>query len=93
MVHHSKLRSDDGLIVGASQNNSARVPFPKSAKTRRARQTRRARSTTAHLEDNLAAIAEGPLDDAVVQAFDAGWKLVQQAGICPSYARGTSKYD
>lgn len=37
------------------------------------------------LEENLAATEEGPLEPAVVQAFDQAWRLV--AHDCPNYFR------
>ena len=49
-------------------------------------------SKVAHLEDNLAGLGGGPLDDGVVASLDAGWAAVRASGLCPSYERGTSKY-
>ena len=49
-------------------------------------------SKVAHLEDNLAGLGGGPLDDGVVASLDAGWAAVKASGLCPSYERGTSKY-
>jgi len=47
-----------------------------------------------HLDANLAAV-EGaePLPAEVAAACDEGWARVKGAGICPSYERGTSKYE
>uniref|UniRef100_A0A8C2S389 NADP-dependent oxidoreductase domain-containing protein n=1 Tax=Capra hircus TaxID=9925 RepID=A0A8C2S389_CAPHI len=42
-------------------------------------------SSLEQLEENLAATEEGPLEPAVVQAFDQAWRLV--AHDCPSYFR------
>ncbi|KAH8045205.1 phenanthrene-epoxide hydrolase [Aureococcus anophagefferens] len=47
-------------------------------------------SKVAHLEDNLAGLGGGPLDDGVVASLDAGWAAVKASGLCPSYERGTS---
>ncbi|KAJ1459256.1 NADP-dependent oxidoreductase domain-containing protein [Pelagophyceae sp. CCMP2097] len=66
LAHHSKLRQDDGVIVGASK--------------------------LSHLEENLLALEEGPLDQGIVDAFEAGWQQIRAAGVCPSYHRGNSKY-
>jgi aflatoxin B1 aldehyde reductase len=50
-------------------------------------------SKSAHLEDNLAGLAdEEPLPESVLAAIDRGWELVRSAGCVPSYERGTSKY-
>lgn len=42
-------------------------------------------SSLEQLEQNLAATEEGPLEPAVVQAFDQAWHLV--AHECPNYFR------
>lgn len=42
-------------------------------------------SSLEQLEENLAATEEGPLEPAVVQAFDQAWRLV--AHDCPNYFR------
>ncbi len=53
MVHHSKLGSGDGVLLGASKFE--------------------------HLEQNLKCFNEAePLSAAVVEAFDAGWKLCEE---------------
>ena len=49
-------------------------------------------SKVAHLEDNLAGLGGGPLDDGGVASLDAGWAAGKASGLCPSYERGTSKY-
>mmetsp|Transcript_563 Transcript_563/g.2205 ORF Transcript_563/g.2205 Transcript_563/m.2205 type:complete len:107 (-) Transcript_563:281-601(-) len=49
-------------------------------------------SKLAHFDDNLAAVAEGPLPDDVLAAFDEAWELVKAHACCPSYERGTSLY-
>lgn len=42
-------------------------------------------SSMEQLQENLAAVEEGPLEPAVVEAFDQGWHLV--AHECPNYFR------
>lgn len=42
-------------------------------------------SSLEQLEQNLAATEEGPLEPAIVQAFDQAWHLV--AHECPNYFR------
>lgn len=42
-------------------------------------------SSVQQLTQNLAATEEGPLEPAVVQAFDRAWQLV--AHECPNYFR------
>ena len=42
-------------------------------------------SSLEQLEENLAATEEGPLEPAVMQAFDQAWRLV--AHDCPNYFR------
>ncbi|XP_013009431.2 aflatoxin B1 aldehyde reductase member 3-like [Cavia porcellus] len=42
-------------------------------------------SSVKQLQENLAAVEEGPLEPAVVEAFDQGWHLV--AHDCPNYFR------
>lgn len=42
-------------------------------------------SSLEQLEQNLALVEEGPLEPAVVEAFDQAWNLV--AHECPNYFR------
>lgn len=42
-------------------------------------------SSLEQLEQNLAATEEGPLEPAVVEAFDQAWNMV--AHECPNYFR------
>lgn len=42
-------------------------------------------SSLEQLEQNLALVEEGPLEPAVVEAFDQAWNLV--AHDCPNYFR------
>lgn len=41
-----------------------------------------------HFQQNLAALAKGPLPDAVVTAFDQGWDMCR--AVAPNYSRGFS---
>lgn len=50
-------------------------------------------SKVAHLDDNLAGLRGGPLHADVVASLDEGWAAVKKSGLCPSYERGTSKYE
>jgi hypothetical protein len=35
----------------------------------------------------------GPLPSSIVGAFDAAWQMINDAGVCPPYSRGVSKWD
>lgn len=49
-------------------------------------------SRPAHLDDNLAALEEGPLPAELLATIDRMWEDVRANGCVPSYERGTSKY-
>mmetsp|Transcript_12292 Transcript_12292/g.18442 ORF Transcript_12292/g.18442 Transcript_12292/m.18442 type:complete len:347 (+) Transcript_12292:19-1059(+) len=44
-------------------------------------------------DDNERASEKGPLPSSVVEAYDRAWEIIRDAGVCPPYSRGVSKWD
>lgn len=44
-------------------------------------------------EDGKKKNSTGSLPSSIVGAFDAAWQMVKDAGVCPPYSRGVSKWD
>lgn len=82
LIHHSQLSASkgDAVIIGASKLShyqSNIIPFLVDE----------AKEPT-----SCEAKEKGKLPVSIVEAFDRAWELIRNAGACPPYSRGVSKW-
>ena len=89
LLYHSKLSKSrqDCIILGASklehfENNIKPFVYYKNSILNNIDNT----------VDSTSSNMDGPLPQSVVDAYDKAWELINQAGVCPPYQRGVSKW-
>ena len=104
LLYHSKLTSarSDGVILGASKLEHFKSnikPFSHYSRSISSNNnsdgsisSQTSSSSSSDTGSSNQSMEDGPLPCHVVEAFDQAWDLIQQAGACPPYQRGISKW-
>lgn len=95
LLYHSKLSAakSDCVILGASKLDhfeSNIKPFIHYSRNKNSNDDSSNNNSNRNASNNQ--VIEGPLPPSVVEAFDRAWDMIQQAGACPPYQRGISKW-